>query len=79
MLHGLLAAAGITLAAYAALVVGVPAPAWWALALFLAAAAGGAAMNLLWRSKGRPIPVGLMLGHATLAVVAFVLLVLAAF
>lgn len=79
MLHGLLAGAGITLATYAAVVVGVPAPAGWALLLFLVAAAGGVAMNLLWQWKGRPLPVGLMLGHAALAVVAFALLVVAAF
>ena len=42
-------------------------------------AAGGAAMNLLWQWKGRPLPVPLMLLHAALAIVAFVLLIVAAF
>lgn len=79
MAHGLLAAAGLTLVAYAAVMVGVPAPAGWALLLFVLAAAGGAAMNLLWQWKGRPLPVGLMLAHAALAVIAFLLLVVAAF
>lgn len=79
MLHGFLAGAGVTLVAYAAIMVGVPSPAGWALLLFLAAAAGGAAMNLLWQWKQRPLPVGLMLGHAGLAVVALLLLVVAAF
>ena len=79
MLHGLLAAAAITLVAYAAATVGVPPPAGWALLLFLLVAAAGAAMNLLWQWKQRPLPVGLMLGHATFAVVALVLLVVAAF
>jgi hypothetical protein len=79
MLHGLLAAAGVTLVAYAAAIVGVPSPAGWALFLFLVAAAGGAAMNLLWQWRQRPLPVGLMLVHAGLAIVAFVLLLVAAF
>lgn len=79
MLHGLLAAGGLTLLAYAALMAGVPAPAGWALLLFVVAAAGGAAMNLLWQWKGRPLPVWLMLVHAAVAVVAFVLLFVAAF
>lgn len=79
MLHGFLAGATVTLVAYAAIVVGVPSPAGWALLLFLLAAAGGAAMNLLWQWKQRPLPVGLMLGHAGLAVVALVLLIVAAF
>ena len=59
--------------------VGVPSPAGWALLLFVLAAAGGAAMNLLWQWRQRPLPVGLMIGHATLAVLAFVLLCVAAF
>jgi hypothetical protein len=79
MLHGLLAAAGITLVAYATWRGGVPAIAGWALLLFVVAAAGGAAMNLLWQWRRRPLPVGLMIGHATLAVLAFVLLCVAAF
>ena len=79
MLHGLLAAAGITLLAYAALFTGVPSPGGWALLLFVLAAGGGAAMNLLWQWRQRPLPIGLMLFHAALAVVAFVLLIVAAF
>lgn len=79
MLHGLLAGAGITLLAYAALAVGVPSPAGWALLLFVVAAAGGAAMNLLWQWRQRPLPVGIMFVHAAIAVLAFVLLLVAAF
>lgn len=79
MLHGLLAAAGLTLLAYAAVMVGVPTPAGWALLLFVVAAVGGAAMNLLWQWRQRPLPVGLMIGHAVLAVTGFVLLSIAAF
>ncbi|HEU4992085.1 MAG TPA: hypothetical protein VFT52_06310 [Luteimonas sp.] len=79
MLHGLLAAAGVTLVAYAAAIGGVPTPGGWALFLFVVAAAGGAAMNLLWQWRQRPLPVGLMIGHAGIAVLAFVLLCVAAF
>jgi hypothetical protein len=79
MLHGLLAAAGVTLVAYAAALGGVPTPGGWALLLFVVAAAGGAAMNLLWQWRQRPLPVGLMIGHAALAVAGFLLLCIAAF
>lgn len=79
MLHGLLAAAGVTLVAYAVVLGGVPTPGGWALFLFVVAAAGGAAMNLLWQWRQRPLPVGLMIGHAALAIVAFLLLCIAAF
>lgn len=79
MLHGLLAAAGVTLVAYATWHGGVPSPGGWALFLFIVAAAGGAAMNLLWQWRQRPLPIGLMVGHATIAIVAFLLLCLATF
>ena len=79
MLHGLLAAAALTLVAYAAVVVGVPSPAGWALLLFVVAAAGGAAMNRLWQWRQRPLPVGLMIGHAALAVTGLLLQCIAAF
>ena len=79
MLHGLLAAAGLTLVAYAWWIVGAPPPAGWALALFAIAAAGGAALNLGWQWKRRPLPVSIVLVHATLAVAAFACLFVAAF
>jgi hypothetical protein len=46
----------------------------FALLLFLVAAAGGVVMNLGYQWKQRPLPVPLMVGHALLAIVAFVLL-----
>jgi len=72
--HGLLAAAGMTLLAYAALTVGVPLLAQIALVLFVLAAIGGAAMNLLFHWKQLPLPIPLMIGHALAAVVALALL-----
>lgn len=77
--HGLLAAAGLTLLAYAAFVPGVPLLAWVALGLFVLAALGGVVMNLGYQWKQRPLPSGLLVVHALVAVVAFLLLSLAAF
>ncbi len=78
MLHGLLAAAGITLLAYAYFVTAVPATAALALLLFLIAATGGAVLNLGFHLKALPLPIWLVLVHAAIAVVAFVLLCWAA-
>ncbi len=78
MLHGLLAAAGLTLLAYATFSVGVPMLAAWALALFVIAALGGVTMNLVYQLRNQLLPRALLLGHAALAVVGFVLLVIVA-
>ena len=78
MLHGLLAAAAVTLLAYAYFTVGLPALAGWALLLFVIAAAGGAFLNLNYHWKLQPLPKGLIVGHAAIAVVGFVLLLAAA-
>lgn len=79
MLHGLLAAAGITLLAYAAWTGGTPSLAIIALLLFLLAAGGGAVLSLAYKWKQRLLPAWLVLVHALLAVVAYVLLLLAVF
>ena len=78
MLHGFLAAAGLTLLAYAYFTASVPALAGLALLLFALAAAGGGVLNLGYHLKGAPLPIWLVLVHAAVAVVAFVLLALAA-
>ncbi|MBJ6979759.1 MULTISPECIES: hypothetical protein [unclassified Luteimonas] len=77
MLHGLLAAAGITLLAYGWYAYGIPAAALLALLLFLLAAAGGAVLSLAYKWKQRLLPAGLVIGHAVAAVAAYVLLLLA--
>jgi hypothetical protein len=77
MLHGFLSAAAVTLLLYAYLTVGLPALAAWALLLFLLAAAGGTFLNLNYHWKMLPLPKGLIVGHAAIAVVGFVLLVVA--
>jgi hypothetical protein len=79
MLHGLLAAAGLTLLIYAAATVGVPSLALYAIVLFVIAAAGGLLLNLGYHWKGLPLPKGLMVGHAVIAVVGFLLLLVATF
>jgi hypothetical protein len=77
MLHGLLAAAAVILLAYAVFTVGLPGLAKGALTLFVLAAAGGVLLNLGYQMKNLPLPKGLVIGHATLAIVGFALLLAA--
>ena len=77
--HGFLAAAGLTLLIFGALTVGIPVMAQVGLGLFCLAAAGGAALNLLFHSKQLPLPISLMMAHALLAVTGFVVLLLSSF
>ena len=79
MAHGLLAAAGATLLAYAVLTATVPATAWLALLLLLGAASLGAYLNLAYQWRQRTIPGGLVVAHAGIAAAGFVSLLLAAF
>jgi hypothetical protein len=79
MLHGLLAAAGLTLAVYAAATIGVPALAEMAIALLVLAAVGGAFLNLRYQWKQQLLPTGIVLAHAGLAVIGFGLLAKVAF
>ncbi|HWA39433.1 MAG TPA: hypothetical protein VG873_16370 [Burkholderiales bacterium] len=79
MLHGLLAGAAVTLLLYGYFTVGLPALAGWALLLFLVAAAGGVFLNLNYHWKALPLPMGMVVGHAAIAVVGFVLLLVATF
>ena len=77
MLHGFLAAAAATLLIYGGVFVGMPALANGGTALLVLAAVGGVVLNLEYHWKNRPLPKGLMVGHALVAVVGFVLIVLA--
>lgn len=79
MLHGLLAAAGITLLAYAALTSEVPSLAIIAVLLFLLAAGGGAVLSLAYKWKQRLLPSWLVIAHALLAVLGYALLLFAVF
>jgi glucose uptake protein GlcU len=78
MLHGLLAAAGLTLLLFAAFTVGIPAPAIWALILLVIAALGGLFLNLAYQEKRALLPKSVMYVHALIAVVGFILLIVAA-
>jgi hypothetical protein len=78
MAHGLLAGAGVTLLAYATFTTSVPRTAVIALVLFLIAAAGGVLMNLRYEWNRELLPAPLLIGHALIAVIAFVLVLMAA-
>ena len=77
MLHGLLAGAALTLLIYAVATVGLPPLAIGALVLSLIAAAGGTVLNLKYPWKNLALPKWLVVVHALIAVVGFVMLVLA--
>lgn len=78
MLHGLLAAAGVTLLAFAAWTVGIPTMALVGLILLLAAAAGGVVMNLGYQVRNLPLPKWFVAVHAALAAVGFMMVVVVA-
>ena len=79
MAHGLLAAAGLTLLAYASLTVGIPTLANWGLVLLLVAAAGGVVLNLGYHLQELRLPAWLVTLHALLAVAGFLLLLVVTF
>ncbi|MGH8029651.1 MAG: hypothetical protein ACREO3_06935, partial [Arenimonas sp.] len=76
--HGFLAAAGLTLLVYAATMSGVAQMVNIGLVVLLAAAAGGATLALKYHVRMLPLSRTLVLGHAALAVVGFVLVLVGA-
>lgn len=78
MLHGLLAGAGLTLLLFGAFTAGIPTYAVWALVLLIIAALGGLFLNLGYQEKRKPLPKPVMYVHALIAVVGFILLIVAA-
>jgi hypothetical protein len=78
MLHGFLSAAALTLLIYAGLTIGLPNLAVWASVLFVIAALGGVTMNLNYHWKMLPLPKWLVLVHGGIAVLGFILLLVAA-
>lgn len=76
--HGFIAGAAVTLLVYAFFTTGLPALATLALVLFLLAAAGGVVMNLRYHWERLALPKWLVLVHAAIAVIGFVLLAIAA-
>ncbi len=79
MLHGLLAGAALTLLIFAAATVGLPGLALGALVLFAIAALAGVHLNLNYQWKQVLLPKGLVVAHALIAVIGFVMLLVAAF
>jgi len=79
MVHGLLAASGLTLVIYALCTQAVPSTVLFALVLFLLAAGGGAIMSLAYKWRQRLLPAWLVTVHALIAAIALVLLLLAVF
>jgi len=77
MLHGLLAGSALTLLLYAYFTVGLPSLAAWAMLLFLVAALGGVFLNLSYHLKAVLMPGGIVVVHAAIAVVGYVLLLIA--
>jgi len=76
--HGFIAGAAVTLLVYAFFTTGLPSLATLALVLFLLAAAGGIVMNLHYHWQRLALPKWLVLVHAVIAVIGFVLLAIAA-
>lgn len=74
MVHGLLAGSAVTLILYAGLTGGMPGGGWGGLALLLLAILGGLVLNLRYHWERRELPITLMLAHAGIAVVGFVVL-----
>jgi hypothetical protein len=79
MLHGLLAAAGLTLVIYAGYTGDLPSLARIGGALLLLAAIGGAFLNLRYQWKQALLPSMIVVAHAGLAIAGFACLVVAAF
>lgn len=79
MAHGGLAVAAVALLAYAVIALVVPAMAAWSLLLFLVAAAGGTVLFLGYEWKRVLLPSWLVVVHAIVAVLGFLLLLVAAF
>lgn len=79
MAHGLLASAALTLQLYASLLGGAVGMALLSALLFLVAAAIGVWLNLRYHEARIPLPKGVTLVHAAVAIAAFALLLVAAF
>ena len=78
--HGLVAATGVVLLAIVVMGGGdVPSKAKYALGLFVLAALGGLTINLRFHRKGLPLPIPFVIGHGSIAVIGYVLLLMAIF
>jgi hypothetical protein len=78
-IHGLVAATGVILLAWAALTTGIPGRAQAALGLFVLAAIGGLTIYFRFHRQGLALPIPFVLGHGAAAATGYVLLLLAVF
>ncbi|HSH92124.1 MAG TPA: hypothetical protein VK996_19215 [Ramlibacter sp.] len=76
MAHGLLGGAALTLLIYAGLAGGIPKMAWAGVCVLVLAALGGVYLNLAYHDKHSPLPKQIIVVHAIIAVVGFVLVFL---
>ncbi len=77
VLHGVFAASGLVVLLLA-LWPHFSGRAVWALVLFVLAALGGLTLVLGFHLRGKPLPSGLIAAHGALAVIAFLILLMAA-
>jgi hypothetical protein len=78
ILHGLLAAAGLTLLIFSGFTIGLPKAALWGTVLLILAALGGLYLNLGFQERRELLPKPVMYVHALIAVIGFILLIVAA-
>jgi len=74
VIHGILAASGLVLLIVAVCVHRVGGPARWALGFFLVAALGGFTLAFVYHARKKNLPTQFVVGHGTLAVIGFLLL-----
>jgi hypothetical protein len=74
VLHGLFGATGLVLLIVAVFVYGTTGPVQWAFWLFLIAALGGFFIAFGFHAKKKTIPPGIVVVHALIAVVGFLIL-----
>jgi predicted membrane channel-forming protein YqfA (hemolysin III family) len=74
VIHGALAASGLVLLIVAVCVHRVGGAARWALGFFLVAALGGFILAFAYHARRKNLPTNFVVGHATLAVIGFLLL-----
>jgi hypothetical protein len=79
LVHGVVAAAGVALLAYAAYTPGIAGLAQAALGIFILAALGGAVLLLGFHLRSKPLPIAFVLGHGLIAATGLVLLLLSYF
>jgi hypothetical protein len=78
IVHGVLAASGLVLLIVAVCGHRVGGPARWALGFFLVAALGGFVLAFAYHARKKNLPTNFVVGHGTLAVIGFLLLLAAA-